>query len=193
MSDKPENKEFTHQEFDINGSKYIYDIRILSARRIFIAKTLFQIHQKLLLNMPATVEEMKLIMRQESESRAFAAMLVKVTPTADGGVKYAPYEPFAPDTVDVLDEIQGPDELNRLEECRLDFFMRTQLQLIESMMLSADIMRSLESVKDKRTLYALLEAATKVQPSGLSNSEKPKKSANKPSEPASPMTDTTAK
>lgn len=165
--------------FKINGDDYLYDIKRMSAKRILQAITLFKLHQKMEMNMPATVEELKVMISKESESNAFAVMLMKVKLDEKKKVEsIAKYDPYAMDNVDILDGIEGLESYNLLLECKNDFFRNTGLSLAASLTQLPDIMKQLNELKDKGMANKMLEAAVKLGDSSGKSAKTQKSTKN---------------
>jgi hypothetical protein len=157
------NVEPVAEIFDIGNDKYIYNLKYLSARRMLQAISLFKLHQKMELNMPVTVEELKILIARETEANAFAAILIKVKMDADGNItEFYKYDPHAINLIDPLDVLKGIDDMNRLWKCRNDFFINTGLHLNESLLQLPDIMRMMAGADNKKAMSEILGAAVKI-------------------------------
>lgn len=163
-----------NKKFKINGDNYIYDINRMSARRILQAVSLFKLQQRMEMNMPAQIDELKTMITKETEANAIAAILMKCDIDSAGNVSnIAKYDPYNINAVDMLDGIEGIDKLNEVMECKTDFFQRTELASLASLMQLNDLIPMLEKMKDSEMLTEVLTAAANSQSSSEGKRAKP--------------------
>ena len=178
-TEEKEPELLTH-EFEIDGKSYIYNIDQLSAERILTAVSLFQLHQKMKMTNPATVDELKMIINRKTEIYALATLLVEVEKDENGKIiKYIDeFDTFQFDTIKLLSQMKSRAELTRLMECKNDFFFHTGLVPEESLQQLLDLTKQLSSEKEKKLLASFLQNQIQKIESVNSTQKSAKKSAS---------------
>lgn len=122
-------------------AKFIYNYALMNGRQRFFAKTMAIAYEESFIRMPETPDAVRLFAKKDLYNYAMAALvrrLPKDWRTGDTIPPFPEFNPEAPEGMALLDSLYGQD-VDRLENCYVNFRQTMGIPSLESMMLSQNI------------------------------------------------------
>lgn len=131
-------------EFILKDRKFIYDFDQMSLEQCLTAETYFRLHDKMLKTLPATPSELEIASQQMSHKYGYACLLTEI----DSDGQPVPFSPVTFATLP-LTEIRGSENRQKLEECKLDFFLKSGLAKTNSIDLLLNLIPAIKELPNE--------------------------------------------
>jgi hypothetical protein len=135
---------FMITEFLLNNRKFIYDFELMSLEQCLTAETYFRLHDKMLKTLPATPSELEIASQQMSNKYGYACLFVEF----DDNGQQVPFNPVTFATLP-LSEIRGNEARQKLEDCKLDFFLKSGLAKTNSIDLLLSLIPAIKELPNE--------------------------------------------